>query len=125
MNTDQIDKLLKRPIAYHKVFAKIAGSVTAGLFLSQAWYWKDKADDDQGWFWKTEAQWEEETALTRYEQETARKALKAKGYIEEDKRGMPAKLYFRIRKEAVLLAVLEYVTGCGKPADKDAEKQQA
>ncbi len=36
-----IAEMLDRPIAFHPVLAKISGSVTAGLMLSQAVYWSN------------------------------------------------------------------------------------
>ncbi len=60
---------LDRPIASHPVFANLTGSVLAGLLLSKAVYWTKRAES--GWFYKTITQWQEETRLSRYEQETA------------------------------------------------------
>jgi hypothetical protein len=99
---------LGRPIAFHCVFAKIGGSVATGIFLSQAWYWTQRTPD--GWFWKTGEQWEEETGLTRREQEQARRMLKDRGLIEEVRKGAPAKLYFKVNAgalEEALRAVVE------------------
>jgi len=98
--------------------------------LSQAWYWKDHTDD--GWFWKTREQWWSETCLTRFEQETARRALRDKGFMEEDLRGMPAKTYFRINIDAVLDAISREVSSRpdghpvgGEMTNKVAAKQPA
>ena len=86
---------LQHPIAYHRVFAAVAGGATAGLLLSQLFYWSDKGSDTDGWIYKTQAGIEDETALTRWEQESARKSLRERGLVEEKKRGLPAKLYYR------------------------------
>jgi hypothetical protein len=88
--------LLDRPIAFHRIFATLAGSATAGLMLSQAFYWSRRTKDSGGWFYKTQAEWEEETALGRSEQETARKRLRRTSFWQEKRCGLPAKLYFRI-----------------------------
>jgi hypothetical protein len=87
-------ELLDRPIAFHRVLATITGSVAAGLMLSQALYWtrikrRDQPESD-GWFYKTQAEWEEETALGRSEQETARKRLRQTSFWQETRRGLPA-----------------------------------
>ncbi|EAA3892828.1 hypothetical protein DOJ11_25145, partial [Salmonella enterica subsp. enterica] len=71
-------QLLDRPIAYNPAFAKLkAGKVKAGpvaaVFLSQLVYWHNRMDG--GWMYKTQADIASETALTRDEQETARKRL--------------------------------------------------
>lgn len=99
--------LLKRPIAFHVVFARIAGNTTAGVFLSQLWYWHDRGKDPDGWIYKTQAEWYDETCLTRYEQESARKSLREKGILEEKREGLPALLYYRINLETFFRAVNE------------------
>lgn len=116
-----ITALLDRPIAYHRVFAEIGGSVTAGVFLSQAVYWSQRASDPDGWFWKTQKEWHEETYLKRSEQEIARRELRASGILEEKKKGVPAKLYFRVNVEALANRLLSPV--CQDAASKDAEMQ--
>ncbi|MHB8654995.1 MAG: hypothetical protein ACYDA9_14085 [Terriglobia bacterium] len=85
--------LLDRPIAFHRCFAKLAGSVHAGLMLSQAIYWSGRTSDGSGWFYKTRRDWMQETFLTRAEQETARRQLKRAGDFWHEKReGVPARL---------------------------------
>lgn len=88
--------LFDRPIAYHRCFAAITGSVTAAVMLSQAFYWCKRTTLAGNWFWKTQEDWFDETGLTRYEQEGARKILRKLGIFEEKKEGIPAKLYFRV-----------------------------
>lgn len=102
-----IDEILSRPIAYHRAFRRISGATVAALFLSQAWYWKDRTSSEDGWFYKTAVEWEEETGLSQKEQATARKKLKAKGFISEERRGVPAKLYYRVNTEAVISELLK------------------
>jgi hypothetical protein len=96
MTKDTVKALLQRPVAFNPAFAKIAGSVKAGLFLSQLFYWDGKGNDEEGWIFKTQKEWTEETCLSVDEQESARKRLKEKGYIEEKRAGNPARLYYRI-----------------------------
>lgn len=93
--------LLDRPIAYHRCFVAITGSVTAAVMLSQAVYWSRRTNDADGWFYKTQSEWEEETGLTRSEQETARKKLYACGFWEEKRKGIPAQLFFRLNEETL------------------------
>lgn len=97
---DPLDDLLDRPIAFNPAFKKITGSTVAALMLSQAWYWMKRTSDEGGWFYKTIAEWEDETGLTRSEQETARKHLK--DILEVELRGVPATLYYRVNREKVL-----------------------
>jgi len=100
ISTELVEALrvvLDRPIAFHRVFVKLSGSVTAALLLSQATYWSKRVNtNDEGWFYKTREQWEEETGLTRYEQETARKALRRFSFWKEDLRGVPAQMHYRV-----------------------------
>lgn len=100
-----IASLLARPIAFQVVFARVAGGAANGVFLSQLWHWHDKGWDTDGWIYKTQDDWEDETCLTRYEQESARKALRAKGLLEEKRQGLPAKLYYRLNQSALFDAI--------------------
>jgi len=87
-----------RPIAFQRPFVTITGSVTAALFLSQAVYWAKNriAQDRDGWFYKIVPEWEEETGLSRREQESARRRLTQLGILEAVRRGVPARLWFRV-----------------------------
>jgi hypothetical protein len=127
-----IKQLLKHPVAYHRIFARVGGGATAGLMLSQAWYWSDKGDD--GWFYKSQEEWEEETGLTRTEQETARRNLREKGLLEEKRAGMPARLYFRVATERLFSLIAENPQSsmqetrnqeAAKPTGKSAENPQS
>jgi hypothetical protein len=114
--------LLDRPIAFHRAFVTMSGSVTAALFLSQAVYWQNRMD---GWFWKTQEQWEEETGLTRREQESARNRLKDLGVIREERRGNPAKLFFTVDFERVQTRLAENaILGCTETPHKNGEHRQ-
>lgn len=93
-------QLLDRPIAYHRIFARMTGSVTAGVMLSQAFYWSKLPTVQKrgGWFYKSATEWEEETCLSAQEQRTARKRLSAFDWWQEDKRkanGAPT-IHYRI-----------------------------
>jgi hypothetical protein len=107
---DALDDVLDRPIAYNPAFRRITGSTVAGIFLSQAWYWSKRHKDDDGWFYHTGTEWEEETGLTRSEQETARKHCLRVGVTEEKLKGIPATMYYRVVKSQVYtLLGLEFV----------------
>lgn len=127
-------RLLDRAISFQRCFVTLTGSVNAALMLSQAVYWHIRTDDPQGHFYKSQAEWEEETGLSRYEQESARKTLRALGFWHEERVGMPAKLYFRIDEEKLqeMLDSLPQssmrksrILERGKPADKIASFPQA
>lgn len=100
---EPLDDVLDRPIAFNPAFKRITGSTVAALMLSQAWYWSKRTSDEDGWFYKTVEEWEDETGLSRSEQETARKHLKP--YMETDLRNVPARLYYRLDKEAIAISL--------------------
>lgn len=101
------EEIFDRPIAYHRIFTKIGGSVTAGVMLSQAYYWSQRTKSIEGWFYKTVDEWEEETGLTRSEQETARKHLIEKGIISYKVKGIPATGHYLVNHKRVI----ELITG--------------
>ncbi len=88
--------LTDRPIAYHAALARTLRSVTAGVLLSQLLFWMPRTRDPEGWFWKTRDDIYAETALTRREQETARRVLLEAEVLEERLSGVPARVHFRI-----------------------------
>ena len=89
-------RLLDRAISYHRCFAAISGSVTAGVLLSQCIFWANRTRDPDGWFYKTQDEWFEETYLSRKEQESARARLRRIGVLEEKRQGVPCQLFYRI-----------------------------
>lgn len=115
-------QLLDRPIAYNPAFAKLkSGKVKAGpvaaVFLSQLVYWHNRMDG--GWMYKTQADIASETALTRDEQETARKRLVLLGVLEEDRRGVPATMHYRINAERLEVLLLETAQSAKKVVSQD------
>lgn len=100
--TDALKAILTdRPIAYYPGIAKALGDIKAALFLGQLAYWTPKAKDPDGWVYKTQVEWEDETALTRREQEHSRGILKERGILQEKRISVPARLYYRIDFDAL------------------------
>jgi len=148
LRTDPLRSLLGRPVAFYAVLARICSSVTAGLMLSQAVYWSDRTANNSGWFYKTQSDWTAETYLSRHEQKTARRILKERGFMREELRDLPAKVYYWVDIDRVCSALSHpagnqhtnlresrkqgcRVSGTGtgkqasrKPADKCAGNQQ-
>jgi hypothetical protein len=137
---DIIAETLTRPVSFHPVLAKISGSVTAGLMLSQAVYWarvleRTKPEAD-GWFYKTQAEWTEEICLSRWEQDGARRSLRKLPFWEEKKRGAPPKSYFRLDLEKLADVIASNVEKphsrlrenltpeCAKTSVQNAENRQ-
>lgn len=118
--------LLDRPIAYHRVLATLTGSVKAAVLLSQALYWQKRAKQPDGWWYKSADEWEDETGLTRREQETARRDCA--DYLLTDLRGVPATLYWKIDEKSLSTALLQICenreTGFAKTAKLVSTKTQ-
>jgi hypothetical protein len=105
-NGEQIAALFDRPVAFHRPFVKVAGGVTGALMLSQAVYWSGRTRNSERWFYKSAKEWEEETGLTRREQETARKRL---AHVLQTKlRGVPATVHYRVDFDALCFALRDY-----------------
>lgn len=123
MNVEELKSLLGRPIAFHSCLARITGSALDALFLSQAIYWSGKSTDREDWFWKTQEEWTEETGMSRYEQETARKALVRSGVLVEEKRGIPCKLWFKVNFQILADKFAgKPQTGSGRSHNQDCGK---
>lgn len=99
-------ELMARPIAFQRAFVDLGVGITGALMLSQCIYWTQRVTDEDGWFYKSQQDWEDETGMNRREQERARKALKSIGVLEERRRGVPARMYFRVNEEALEKALL-------------------
>ena len=111
MNTD----ILYKPIAFHRCFVPLTGSVNAALMLSQAMYWQ-KRNEDGVWWFQTQEKWADETGLSRREQETARRALRNLPFWKEELRGLPGKLHFFLDLELLLEIVTVGKTSLHKQA---------
>lgn len=130
-----LSDLLDRPIAFQRAFVSLGAGITGALMLSQAVYWSRRTDSTDGWFFKTMEEWQEETGMTRFEQEGARKKLVRAGVLDEQKKGVPCRLFYRVNMAAIAAALgLETVQTrmrkprkpvCGRPADRAAENLQA
>jgi hypothetical protein len=83
------------PIAFHRVFVEVTGSVTAALLLSacidQEQETPVKANAD-GWVPTSADLWLQRTALSVKEQATARRTLRDLKLMEERLSGFPAQL---------------------------------
>jgi hypothetical protein len=100
---------LGHPVSYYAKIGRAVGGANAGVLLCQLMYWSGNIDgkfrghDTDGWVYKSQEQIEEETALTRREQETARKRLRKLGILEEKHAPRPTDwrqvLWFRVRPE--------------------------
>ncbi|MDH0638217.1 hypothetical protein N5D52_14815 [Pseudomonas sp. GD03860] len=102
----QLTELAGSAVAVYPAFRRVLGlSASAAQFLSQAVYWTEKTGD--GWFYKTESEWEQEIGLSSKEVRTARRCLSGLQLLEEVRKGVPAKMHFRVDTDLLL----EYLGG--------------
>jgi len=102
------------PVSFHRCLVPITGGVTVALMLSQAiWTTQNIDAAANGWFSKSREQWTEDTGLSRWEQATARRALRGAGFLEERRCGMPSKLWYRVRPERVWHALQMHAAAHG------------
>lgn len=93
--------LLDSPIAFNRTFAKITGnSLTAGMLLSQLFYWAKTMKFEE--FYKTNEDLQEECFLSRRDFDSARKILVELDVIQITKKGLPAKQYYSINLAKLL-----------------------
>lgn len=92
--------LSDRPIAFHPALARAFGGINEALFFQQIAYWSDKGNDPE-WIYKSQVELEDETCLSAYQQKQARDRLKKLGVLQDERRGVPARLYYRIEWDAV------------------------
>ncbi|MCK7542943.1 replication protein O [Marinobacter bryozoorum] len=96
-----IIEIMARPIAFNRAFVDLGLGMCGAMMLSQALYWRTRTRAADGWFYKSQKEWQDETGMTRREQETARRRLTEAGFLEEHRKGVPARLHFRVNVEAL------------------------
>ncbi len=112
-------ELFDRPIAFQRPFVDLGIGITGALMLSQCVYWHSRTSDKHGWFYKSQADWEEETGMTRREQETARKRLQKAGFLEEARKGVPARLFYRVNVEKLEAALKSLSSSMAESANQE------
>jgi hypothetical protein len=103
-----IDAMNDRPIAFNRHYVSLGCGINGALMLSQMVYWSKRTKDKNGYFYKTQDDWEQETGLTRREQETARKRLRELGFVSEHKHGVPCKVHFRVEHDNLYMALVRF-----------------
>jgi hypothetical protein len=116
--------LSDRPIAFHPELARALGGINEALFFQQIAYWSDKGDDPE-WIYKSQVELEHETCLSAYQQKQARDHLKRLGVLQDARRGVPARLYYRIDWDATFRFLETANLDSEAPASKDARNSQS
>ena len=70
--------------------------------ISKEEYFIETSQINKGWFFNTENNIEQDTTLTRYQQRKCLKTLVKYNIIEVKRKGIPAKLYFKINEQQVV-----------------------
>lgn len=132
-----LKKILEKPIAFHKIFFDVTQDMKTAVFLSQLYYWSEKMGSkiikidgkeiwEGRWFYKTAESWEEETGVNPKEQRRARKILRDKNLIQEDRRGVPATMYFKFNYNDFLSLSRKYYSQLSSlvTSERDQENQK-
>ena len=88
------------PIAYFPSLSPYVGGSNAAILCCQLVYWTPRAKDPDGWIYKEQLDIMAETGLSRDEQRTARRALKARKLLLERYDRLNHRLYLKIDVEA-------------------------
>ncbi len=106
LNAAFLLEVTREPIVFQRTYVDLTQSVTAALLLSSLQQIdQDHSAYEDGWFHISSEECHALTGLTRYEQESARKILKTCGFLEEKRKGMPAKLLQRINYQKLTSAI--------------------
>lgn len=92
-----LKSLHQRPITFYPIYAKITGSVSAGVVLSQLMYWFGVCEGDK--FYKTDAEIQDETLLSEKQFRAVKEKLKELKFLTISREGLPAKTYYQINWE--------------------------
>lgn len=79
---------------YSTNFARLLGSVSGAVFCEYIIRWSGSSKD--GWAYRTDEQIEFDTCITRKMLRRLRPILVEMGVLEEDRRGFPARMHYRI-----------------------------
>jgi len=130
-NINTVKQLLIKPVAYHGVLARMLKSPTAAIMLSQGIYWQSIAEDKgEYYFYVTGEEWYKQTGLTVENQMTARKLMSKRGIWIEVRKGVPARMFYRIDINELLDQLEDFVNSesgdiqnQGKPKTRVSEQQ--
>lgn len=111
--------IMARPIAFNRAFVDLGLGMCGAMMLSQALYWRTRTKAEDGWFYKSQKEWQAETGMTRREQETARRRLTEAGILQEKRKGVPARLHFRVDIEALETALEELSSRMAESANQE------
>jgi hypothetical protein len=118
------ESLVSRTVPYFPELARALGSIHSALFLRQCVYWQARNVHPDGYWYKTIAEFEQELAMSRWEQETCIKILVEHKLLYKKVMGCPKKRYFYCDTEAVDDFIKRYNQKIQQEKDK-ADKESA
>ena len=90
-------------VLFYPEMARRFGSIVRAIYLQNLIYWSDKGRRKDGFIYKTKESIEEETTLTRYQQDSCRKYFEKKDILETKllkANGAPT-LHYRVKNGIV------------------------
>lgn len=122
--TGQLQLMLagQRIIAFYPVFARLGGSVNAGVFLSQLLYWTPRGRET-GWVYKTKTEWQDETLLSPKELDRCRDKWRSLGVLSERQgSGTDRTIYYKVNFTALSRRLAEFsITPIGTMEDAEED----
>ena len=97
----RFSEVLDRPVAFHRIFVDVAGSLDGAVLLGQILYWQRRLSPGREWFWKSDEQWFEELGIKRTALTSARKKLEVLGVIASEVKGFPRRRFYRLDFDAL------------------------
>lgn len=82
-------------------FGKITKDPLCAMLLGQLYFWGLTEDE---WFDRTQTKIFEITSISTSQQNTAREKLQEMGFIDVERRGIPARLFYKVNYESIELA---------------------
>lgn len=119
-----LENFQEKPVAYHRIYAKITGGITAGILLSQILYWDLIMKHKE--FFKTDKEFCDELSMGLYELKGAKKKLLDLDLITTNRKGVPAKTYYKVNLDQLISMITSYGKNpqlvMGKTTNKLLEK---
>lgn len=116
-------------ITVNRTVASIVGLEAAVIFgelAGESQYWSEKSPEADGWFFSTVENLEEKTFLSAHQQREALKRLEDQGWIETEKKGMPARRFIRLKEEKIIESLndqsLKILTTSGQKTERPVVK---
>jgi hypothetical protein len=106
LNSRIIKAIGVKPVAYNVALSYIADNVYAGLFMSQLLYWHNKGSNPD-FVYKTIYDFQQETWLSRSQQDIAIKIWKKLGVLEVEIKGIPPKRHFKTNRDVLFKIIAD------------------